>query len=203
MRSVTFCEVDRPALVLGSTQPSTDADSAAAAAAGVDVVRRRSGGGAVLVEPRRMVWADVVVPSSDPLWQADVGRAFWWLGDVLAAALDSLGVPGLAVHRGGLLSSRWSRMVCFAGIGPGEVTAAGAKVVGISQRRVRSGSFFQCAIPRVWDPHAMAALLALDATSRSRFEADARLFAAAVAGIPADQLEQAVVGHLPAGGQTA
>lgn len=198
VRSVTFCEVTRPALVLGSTQPATDVDERAATAAGVQVVRRRSGGGAVLVEPGRLVWVDVVVPGGDPLWQPDVARAFWWLGEVWVAALLSLGTAGAAVHRGALVSSRWSGMVCFAGLGAGEVTGAGAgKLVGISQRRVREGSLFHCAVPLAWDPAAIAALLALDAATRSELQADARHFTAGLPGVSPDQLEQAFASHLP------
>src|SRR5438552_1888677 len=79
-RTLTWCDVERPALVLGSAQRDDPV------AADVDVVRRRSGGGAVLVVPGQMVWADVTVPAGDPLWETDVSRAFWWLGDVWAAA---------------------------------------------------------------------------------------------------------------------
>lgn len=202
-RSVTFCEVERPALVLGSTQLSTDVDEAATAAAGADVVRRRSGGGAVLVEPGRTMWVDVVVPAGDTLWQADVGRSFWWLGDAWAAALASLGVAdaGIQVHRGPLISSRWSSMVCFAGLGPGEVSAGGAKVVGISQRRTREGALFQCAVALAWDPATMPALLALDAASRAALEADASRFATGftdLVAVSAWHLEQAFLSHLPA-----
>lgn len=197
-RSIAFCEVTRPALVIGSTQPSSDVDEKAAASAGLDVTRRRSGGGAVLVEPGRLVWVDVVVPAGDPLWQPDVAQAFWWLGDVWAATLLSLGVAGAAVHRGALVSSRWSSMVCFAGLGAGEVTgAAGGKLVGISQRRVREGSLFHCAVPLTWDPAAMPALLALDAAARAELEADARHFTAGLPDVSVDQLEQTLVSHLP------
>ena len=56
-------EVDRPALVLGSTQRAEVVDERACADAGVEVVRRRSGGGAVLLEPGAVVWFDVVVPA--------------------------------------------------------------------------------------------------------------------------------------------
>ena len=110
----------RPALVLGSTQPDAVVDHEAAAARGVDVVRRRSGGGAVLVEPGGVVWVDVVIPPDDALWDEDVGRAAHWVGDAWAAALASAGVDGAAVHRGGLVTTAWSRLVCFAGVGAGE-----------------------------------------------------------------------------------
>ncbi|MDP9404170.1 MAG: hypothetical protein M3P85_12785 [Actinomycetota bacterium] len=195
---MTFCEVARPALVLGSTQPAADVDDGAVVAAGVDVARRRSGGGAVLVEPRRMVWADVVVPAGDPLWQPDVGRAFWWLGEVWVAALASLGVAGASVHRGPLVPSRWSPMVCFAGLGPGEVCAGGGKVVGIAQRRVREGALFQCAVPLAWDPAAIPTLLALDAGARAALAADGLGFIGRTPRCTAAELEEALLSHLPA-----
>ena len=57
-------DVDRPAVVLGSTQREEVLDAAACAAAGVEVVRRRSGGGVVLLEPGGIVWFDVIVPAA-------------------------------------------------------------------------------------------------------------------------------------------
>jgi lipoate---protein ligase len=162
-RAVHVFEVERPALVLGSAQPDDVIDRAACEAAGVEVVRRRSGGGAVLVEPGGVVWVDVEVPRGDPLWHDDVGRATWWLGECWAAALHDLGVGGLTVHRGGLLRTRWSTLVCFAGLGPGEVTdEAGGKLVGIAQRRTRAGARMQCAVPLRWEPEATASLLVAD-----------------------------------------
>ncbi|MEO7442574.1 MAG: hypothetical protein ABIW46_03465 [Acidimicrobiales bacterium] len=194
---MTFCEVEGPALVLGSTQPSAHVEDVVAAALGVEVVRRRSGGGAVLVEPGRMLWVDVVVPAGDDLWQADVGRAFWWLGEVWARALISLGAAGARVHRGPLLSSRWSPMVCFAGLGPGEVCAGGGKVVGISQRRVREGALFQCAVPLAWDPAAIAALLSLDAASRTALETDGAAFVGRLPDCSAARIEESFLSQLP------
>ncbi len=166
-RAVWVCEPDGAALVLGSTQPETVADAAACAAAGVDVVRRHSGGGAVLVVPGEVVWLDVIVPAGDPLWDVDVGRAFHWLGDTWAAALAAMGVEAV-VHRHGLLEAPWSRLVCFAGVGAGEVlTPAGAKVVGLAQRRTRAAARFQCAALLRWDPAALVGLLALPPEDRA------------------------------------
>jgi lipoate-protein ligase A len=192
-RLVRVLEVDRPALVLGSTQP--DADVAPGAGAEVDVVRRRSGGGAVLLEPGRTVWVDVVLPAGDPLWSDDVGRAFLWLGDAWAAALADLGVADLAVHRGGLVATAWSREICFAGLGPGEVTAGGRKVVGMSQRRTRDGALFQCALLLGrWDPSRIVALLAVPASAGGDL-------ADAAWGVPdatAGDVVDALLAHLPA-----
>lgn len=195
-RSVTVLEVDAPALVLGSTQPASDVDPAALGRAGVALAWRRSGGGAVLLEPGGALWVDVVIPRGDPLWSDDVAVAFHWLGFAWAAALADLGVAAAAVHDGPLVVNRWSRLVCFAGLGPGEVTVGGAKVVGMAQRRNRSGARFQCAVSRRWDPTAITSLLALD--PRTRAGADAEL-AGAVAGVdaPPDAVVDALVANLP------
>jgi lipoate-protein ligase A len=155
---VRLLEATGPALVLGSTQPES---VVVGDAAGIDVVRRRSGGGAVLVEPDRVAWIDVAIGRDDPLWDDDVGVAFHWLGRVWAGALEALGLRGPVVHTGALVRTALSDLVCFAGLGPGEVTVDGAKVVGMAQRRTRAGALFQCAVPLVWDPARLAALLGL------------------------------------------
>lgn len=148
VRSVYVLEVDRDALVLGSTQPD-DVVTDRPGGPGVEVVRRHSGGGAVYLAPGNAVWLDVEIPRGDPWWDDDVGRASWWLGERWAAALGDLGVPSPTVYRGGLAEQPWSKLACFAGLGPGEVTAGplGPKVLGISQRRTRGGARFQCAVP--------------------------------------------------------
>lgn len=159
-RALWWSSVDRPALVLGSAQRPQVADAPAVAAAGVELVRRHSGGGAVLLVPGEVVWADVIVPAGDPLWDDDVGRAAHWLGAAWAEALAVCGLPGLDVHRGPMVRTRWSSLVCFSGLGPGEVHAGGRKVVGISQRRTRGWARFQCAAYLRWEPAALVALLA-------------------------------------------
>ncbi len=157
--AVWWFEVDRPAIVLGSSQPASDLDAAACARTGVEIVRRRSGGGAVLLEPGGAAWIDVVLPAGHPLSDDDVGRASWWLGEAWADALAALGYPGAAVHRGPMVTTDWSGRICFAGVGPGEVLIAGAKAVGISQRRTRRAARFQCALALRWDPERLIALL--------------------------------------------
>lgn len=151
-RLVRRCEATSAAVVLGSTQPDPPPSSAGS----LPVVRRRSGGGAVLVVPGDVLWVDVVVPRHDALWDDDVGRAFHWLGDAWAAA-----VGRADTHRGPLVTTPWSRAVCFAGLGPGEVTVDGRKVVGIAQRRTRDGALFQCAALLAWHPGPLAERLGL------------------------------------------
>ena len=155
-RLVWVLDVEQPALVLGSTQRADVADARACAAAGVEVVRRRSGGGAVLLHPGDL-WVDVLVPSSDPLWSDDVGFAAHWLGDMWAAAIG----PHAFVHRGPMVRTAWSDLVCFAGLAAGEVTAGpgGPKLIGISQRRTRVGARMQCVALRRWDAVGIVSLL--------------------------------------------
>ena len=176
-RAVWVFESTVPALVLGSTQPHEvvrpDVD--------VEVVRWRSGGGAVLVVPGDVLWVDVIVPAGDELWDDDVGRSFAWLGSAWQAALGDVGVA-TTVHGAGLLRTRWSDLVCFAGLGPGELrNAAGEKVVGLSQRRTREAARFQCAALGGWDPAALLDRLALSDEERSRAAADLGPVAAGVA----------------------
>ena len=156
-RGIWHLEVDRPTLVLGSTQPVTDVDAPALARRGVELARRRSGGGAVLLVPGEHTWVDVVVPSGDPLWSDDVEEATWWLGESWRSALTQAGVIS-AVHPRGV-TDRLGRVVCFAALGPGELSVAGQKLLGISQRRTRDAARFQCVVHRRFDPDATESLL--------------------------------------------
>ena len=165
-RRLVVLEIERPALVLGSTQRETDADAVAVAAFDVELTRRRSGGGAVLLVPGQTLWIDVELSREDPLWDDDVGRSFHWLGGSWLVALASLGVRGV-LHTGPVLETVWSRKVCFGGLGPGEVTVDGRKLVGISQRRTRDGARFQCVVHRRWDPVPLLGLLALHHRERA------------------------------------
>jgi len=157
-RRVTLLEVDAPAMVLGSTQPTDVADARAAARRGVDVVRRRTGGGSVHLAPGGHVWIDVVIPADDPLWHDDVATAFDWLGDAWARTLRALGPAG-DVNRAAVCHSVLGRLVCFAGLGFGELTVDGRKAVGLAQRRGRTGAWFQCVVLRSWDVEPYRALL--------------------------------------------
>jgi lipoate-protein ligase A len=189
-------EITRPALVLGSTQPESDVDPVAARAAGTEVARRRSGGGAVLLVPGRATWVDVTIARADPLWHDDVAVAFHWVGRAWAAAVGRLGIEA-TVHVGPLVETSWSRRVCFAGIGAGEVVVGGRKLVGISQRRTRDGARFQCVVLRSWDPAPLLGLLALDAGQRA--EGLAALEGAATGiDVPSELVVDALVASLPA-----
>jgi len=189
-------EVDRPALVLGSAEPAGHADAGRLEASGTELVRRRSGGAAVLLVPGDVVWVDLLLPAGHRLWHDDVGRAAWWVGRAWATALGRLGTPAV-VHESGLVRRPWSDRVCFAGVGPGEVSdRAGRKLVGLSQRRTRAGARFQTAVHLRWDPAALAAVLDLTDGERTALVDDLAGAVAAV-GVPADVLVAALIAALP------
>ena len=160
-RVVGLCSVTGPgAVVLGSTQPAGVVDLEGAERRAVDVVRRSSGGGAVLVGPGAQVWLDAWLPRDDPLFDDDVIRSSWWLGETWARALEALGSAPVAVHRGRATRTDWSDALCFAGLGPGEVTLGTKKVVGIAQRRTCHGARFHSMAVRCWEPAALVELMA-------------------------------------------
>jgi lipoate-protein ligase A len=154
-----WLEVERPAVVLGSSQRDEVVDVAACEESGIDVVRRRSGGGAVLMLPDEILWLDVVVRRGSPRWDDDISRSMWWLGEAWASALREVGVDEVVAHRGGGIETSWSRLICFDGIGAGEVTVAGRKAVGISQRRTRDWARLQSAVHLAWRPELLLSLL--------------------------------------------
>ena len=160
-----------PTLVLGSSQSPDEVDQEALDHEGIALTKRRSGGGAVLVGPDELVWFDVIIPTTDPLWHADVGRSFDWLGLACQRALAGLGVTA-ELHTGRLVQTEWSRKVCFASLGPGELTVDGKKLVGMSQRRTRTAARIQVAILRRWDGARHAALLNLPEEERLRAAED-------------------------------
>ncbi|MFK8023637.1 MAG: hypothetical protein AB8G26_06710 [Ilumatobacter sp.] len=165
-------EVTRPALVLGSTQRDQVVDRAACDRAGVEVVRRRSGGGAVFLHPGEVVWVDVILPRGGPWWSDDVHVPMVWLGDRLERAFALAGHGStraveehrtsskLSVHSAAMVTTENSPLICFDGIGPGElVTDNGSKAVGISQRRTRDAARMQCCWYTRYDPTALTELL--------------------------------------------
>lgn len=185
-RTVRFSHADAPALVLGSHQADSAWDPGALRAAGVELARRRSGGSAVLVGAGRVLWVDLVIPAGDPLWSDDVGRAAWWVGELWAEV-----IKGGQVWKGAMRTNEWSPLVCFAGLGPGEVTVDGRKVVGVCQRRTARAALFQTAALLRWQPEDYTSLLAVPL-------ADPDLLAASAAGlhVPAEDLQSSLLGRL-------
>lgn len=195
-RGVWDVRVTRTAVVLGSRQDETLLNVDQCGRNNVDVVHRRSGGGIVFLSPGEHVWLDVVVPRGDALWSDDVAQASWWLGDVWAQTLNSLGMNEVNVHRKSLHSDAWGDLLCFAGVGPGEVVqrheGLSSKVVGISQRRTRDYARFQCTTYTKWNPHDLEMYLLNTPGNLSEI-------ANRVATVQADQqaIVNTFVSHLP------
>lgn len=177
-------------LVLGSAQRDTDVDRRVADALGIAVVKRRSGGGAVLLLPDEFVWLDLVIPADDQLWDNDIGQAMVWVGELWQRALGELGIATDVNNSSG--STPWSRQVCFAGVGRGEVIDGGRKLVGVSQRRTRAAARFQSLCHLRWRPELVAALVAEPRPLATELSA---LVATVVA--PAAAIRDALVKHLP------
>jgi lipoate-protein ligase A len=173
-------EVDRPTLVLGSTQPAGVIDGPTARERSVEVTRRRGGGGAVYLGPGEQLWLDAWIPRDDPLWLVDVSAAAEWVGAWWAQALGAIGSSGLEIHRGRSVPGELGDLVCFAGRGPGEVFRGDRKVVGLSQWRAREGSLFSSCAYLHWDPAPLLALVDVGEDARRRL---ARALAATAAGL--------------------
>jgi len=205
-RRVAVCRPDRPAVVLGSTQAEATVDRQRLASRGATLARRRSGGGAVWVAPDDPVWIDLWLPAGDDLWMTDVTVSFEWVGTVWSRALEAVGVPGTVVHQGRAVpTTGWASLVCFGGLGAGEVSASGGrKVVGLAQRRTRQGAWYHGAVYARWDPGPLLDVLAIADEARARALGDLR---PAVAGLsdwcvgsgdsPADGLVDRLLTALP------
>jgi lipoate-protein ligase A len=195
-RTVFVRTIRRPTLVLGSTQDESIVDLSAVARHGVERIRRRSGGGAVLLEPDLGVWIDTWVPRADPLWSDDITRSSAWVGEWW---VESLELGGFEVHRGPAITSRWSDLICFAGVGAGEVVRDGRKLVGVAQWRSRQGALFHSLAYIGIDWSLLAELVNLGS---ERAEAALELEASTVGlgelgQTDAAGVTSALLGHLP------
>jgi lipoate-protein ligase A len=160
---VWWCDATGPAIVLGSHQPPSmvrEPIGFAGDGRTWSVVRRRSGGGIVIVDPPRLIWLDLILPHG--VAPDDVRGAMIWAGECWRQALVAIEpdvTPDVIVHTGGMQANAWSDVVCFAGLGPGEVLLAGRKLVGLSQRRTSRGLRIQGVVYRHQLPYDVGTVL--------------------------------------------
>jgi lipoate---protein ligase len=126
-----------PVVVLGARQSRRDLDDVALERDGVGVLRRHGGGGAVLLRPLDR-WVELWLRAGPGIAHHDVRSTAYLVGGWWRAALAAHGVDA-DVHVGDVRDASEGAVACFAGLGPGELTVHGRKVVGISQWRVREG----------------------------------------------------------------
>lgn len=198
-RLACICRPTASAIVLGSTQSPAEIDDQRRLVRGFELVKRRSGGGAVVVAPAAQVWVDLFVPRDDPLYEDDVARAAYFVADLWSSALVSNAVlEGSVDPIREFAPTRFSRSVCFSGLGPGEVTVGGSKVVGVAQRRDRSGAWFFTMALLQNAQGALSELLVLDEEDRLALKSELESKIGALA-VSADVLEGAVERELVGG----
>jgi len=150
--TVWIIKPEDPCIVLGNSQREKPfLDISYIESEGLNLTSRRSGGGTVLVVPGDLLWIDVFIPSSSRLWHEDVQQGALWMGGIWFEAMRSMSVD-CSLHTDSLLRSPLSDLVCFAGKAPGEVFVNDQKIIGISQRRSKQGTRYQCALILKWNP---------------------------------------------------
>jgi lipoate-protein ligase A len=133
-----------PAVVLGCSQRSLLPAVAQRLPEGVELHARPSGGGAVLTGPW-MVSASVALPLTHPWVRGRLPDSYRDLGQLHVEVLAALGVQGRALPESEVTAANerlgpvvgWA---CYGSLAPWEVVdAAGRKLVGLAQRRQRTG----------------------------------------------------------------
>jgi lipoate-protein ligase A len=148
--TMLMVHVSEPVLVLGSSQST--------AVLGPSTLpplrRRRGGGGVVLLQPDDL-WVDWWIPVDDPRYRTDLREASGLVGGWWQRVLLDAGVSSAELYLGSAEVPTTLATACFAGRGPGEVFVEGRKAVGLTQWRVREGSFISTVLPA----HSMAGLV--------------------------------------------
>ena len=183
-----------PTLSLGRNEPARARfDPARLAAAGVDVVRRPTGGRAVLHD-RELTYA-VALPARA---LGGVRDAYVAVNRGLRRGLASLGVPAeIAGDGGGEPPPGPDAGPCFREPAPGELVAAGRKLVGSAQARV-GGTLLQHGSILVADDQDRIASLVRPTEADAAPEGTPATLTALLDGdVPSwEQLERAVVDGL-------
>ena len=136
--TVFVVHVNQPTVVLGSRQRADLLTNGFRSSRAIR--RRRGGGGIVLLQPEDL-WVDWWIPADDPRWSIDLRETSRRAGERWRESLGDVVDGELVVHEGPLEVDGAFSVVCFTGRGPGEVFLEHRKVVGVTQWRVREGTF--------------------------------------------------------------
>jgi lipoate-protein ligase A len=167
---------DDPVIVLGGRQSAGDLDVAALERDGIGIRRRHGGGGAVLLRPADR-WIELWLRAAPGARDHDIRSSAYLVGGWWHAALGAHGVDA-AVHRGAVLGAPEGAVACFAGLGPGELTVRGHKVLGISQWRVREGALVSSVLA-VEGPEDLGRYLSASASAVPRLSGAASILSEA------------------------
>jgi lipoate-protein ligase A len=135
-------------ITLGRLQRAEQAlDLSRCTADGVPWAQRPTGGRAIF---HAKEWTfSLAAPLDAPSWGGNAGEAYGSLAALIAAALESLGVPA-ALARGARRAADEqaapAAAACFAASARHEILADGRKLVGIAQRRTRAALLLQGSI---------------------------------------------------------
>lgn len=135
---------EAPAIVLGCSQRKFEEGARARLDANIELLLRPSGGGAVLTGPW-MVSCSVVLPVDHSWVQGRLPDSYQGLGQLHVDVLAALGVPSRAlppaeVDAANALTGATVPWACYGSLAPWEVVGAGGrKLVGLAQRRQRTG----------------------------------------------------------------
>jgi lipoate-protein ligase A len=141
----TYRSDELPAVVLGCSQRRLRPKVEKRAEGRAELVERDSGGGAVLTGPW-LVSASIVLPQGHP-WVCDgLMDSYRRFGQLHMAALSEIGVANRALppwevpHANEAHATRLIEWACFGSLSAWEIVdAGGRKLVGLAQRRRRSG----------------------------------------------------------------
>ena len=122
----------------------------------INLTVRQSGGGAVLVSPEDMLWVDIFIPQGSKFWIPDIAKASIGIGTIWHEALKRLDIE-CSLFEQKFTRSEASDLICFISRAAGELFVKNRKILGISQRRSKFGTRFQCALIINWKPEQMIA----------------------------------------------
>ncbi len=137
-----------PVVILGVGQPASDLNLDSIHQRGYRVLRR-IGGGTAVYHDKDEVSVDLIVQTGTPLGPGDVHAGYRQFSNVLASALDSLGIDTSIVtveEARSLPQDPELRPICFASVSPYEFFSHGGKLDGICQIRRRDAIAYQAAI---------------------------------------------------------